>query len=141
MNKYVKIALVGGLFLLLILVRANEHIFQDPFIDYFKFDYLVTERPKYSFWQLLLSHGIRYDINALISLAILYVIFRDRQMLVFCLVFYVFAFIILFTVYYLLLGNLSNDNYQAVFYVRRFLIQPIFVLILIPAFYYQRMKK
>ena len=39
-------------------------------------------------------------------------------------------------------SNVINEtNYQAAFYVRRFLIHPVFVLILIPAFYYHRLKK
>lgn len=141
MNKTLKIVIVIGLFVLLVLIRANEAIFGDPFIYYFKYDYLVGEQPEYNFWGLLLSHSLRYDLNAIISLVILYVIFESEELIKFSLIIYVIGFLVLFPMYYLLIQYMDASNYQAAFYVRRFLIHPIFVLILIPAFYYNRLRK
>ena len=39
-----------------------------------------------------------------------------------------------------LIFEIESENFLALFYVRRFLIHPIFVLILMPAFYYYRRK-
>jgi exosortase F-associated protein len=140
MTKYLKFILIVVLVLLLFLLRANEAIFHDPFVAYFKLDYLTSERPDYSFVQLLLSHSIRYDINAIISLSILYVLFKDRDMIKFSLLCYIIAFIVLFPLYYYLLEGLNTANYQTAFYVRRFLIQPLLLLVLVPAFFYQKYK-
>lgn len=140
MNKYIKFILIVVLVLLLFLVRANEAIFQDPFVAYFKLDYLTSERPDYSFGQLLLSHSIRYDINAIISLSILYVLFKDRDIIKFSLLCYIIAFLVLFPLYYYLLKDLNITNYQTAFYVRRFLIQPLLLLVLVPAFFYHKYK-
>ncbi|WP_256387090.1 exosortase F system-associated protein [Flavobacterium sp. 140616W15] len=35
----------------------------------------------------------------------------------------------------------ANHNNLMLFYVRRFLIQPIFILLFIPGFYYQKLSK
>ena len=115
-------------------------MFSDPFIEFFKLADVAAEKPEYSFWHLFLSHSIRYDFNAITSLGIIYLLFRDRDVVQFSLFFYVIAFLILFPVYYILLNNLNPENYQTTFYVRRFLIQPVFLLLLVPAFYYQKYK-
>ncbi|NQY07811.1 MAG: exosortase F system-associated protein [Flavobacteriaceae bacterium] len=124
----------------LVLIRAYEFMFSDPFIEFFKLADVAAEKPEYSFWHLFLSHSIRYDFNAITSLGIIYLLFRDRDVVKFSLFFYVIAFLILFPVYYILLNNLNPENYQTTFYVRRFLIQPVFLLLLVPAFYYQKYK-
>lgn len=138
MHKWIRIAGVVVLVLLLVLVRANESLFNDPFTVYFKLDYLSTATPNYDFWTLFLSHSIRYDINAIISLGILYFIFLDKNILKFSLIIYIIVFVLLFPLYYFSLSGLDHDSYQFTFYIRRFLIQPLLVFILIPAFYYQK---
>ena len=138
MHKWIRIVGIIVLLLLLVLVRANESLFNDPFIAYFKLDYLSATKPNYDFWTLFISHSIRYDINAIISLGLLYFIFLDRSILKFSLVIYIIVFLLLFPIYYFSLSTLDNDSYQFTFYVRRFLIQPLLVFNLIPAFYYQK---
>ena len=138
MHKGLRILFGLLLLLLLVMVRAFEGIFNDPFIVFFKQDYLNTASPAYNFWSLLLSHSIRYLINALLSLGILYCVFMDRSIVRFSVLFYVLAFLILFPIYYISLSNLTEGSYQLTFYTRRFLIQPLFLFLLIPAFYYKK---
>lgn len=129
------------LFFLLVLVRAFEDkLFYDPFLAYFQGDFLGEAYPKYNFWWLLLFHFFRYTLNATISLGILYVLFRSRSLLKLSVYLYLIAFIILIVTYFWLLNHSPSNNYLLMFYVRRFLIHPIIVLILIPAFYYQDKK-
>ena len=77
-------------------------------------------------------------MNAIISLAIIYVAFQKRQLVIFSIKFYLIAFIVLSIVYYLLLRTGMANGYLFTFYVRRFLTHPIFILVLLPAFYYQQ---
>ena len=139
MKKRVRIPITGGLFLLLILVRAFEtELFYDPFIEYFKDDYLHKPIPDYNGFILSLNILFRYLINAIISLAIIYFTFQKKGLVKFSVKFYVAAFIVLGFFYFILLKSEMLNGYLFAFYVRRFLIHPVFVLILLPAFYYQK---
>ena len=141
-TKLIKIAILSGLFILLAMVRIFENeLFYDPFIQFFKQQYSTMTSPNYSTTKLLCNIGIRYFLNFIISLAILYTAFKNIGILKFAVVFYSIAFCILLTVFSIILAQLNENNYQLFFYIRRFLIQPIFVLLLLPAFYYQRIHK
>ncbi len=138
MNRWAKIAIISFLVILLMLVRAfGTKLFYDPFIDYFKNDYLHNNIPGFGTLKLFFSLFLRYATNAIISLAIIYVAFLNKRLIRFSIRFYIIAFVVLSMVYYLLLRAQMN-TYLFTFYVRRFLIHPVFVLILLPAFYYQK---
>jgi len=78
-------------------------------------------------------------LNSLLSLALLYVIFEDRDILQFSGLLFVAFFVLLILALFCVL-SFQNQNYLLLFYVRRFLIQPIFILLFIPGFYYQKIK-
>lgn len=137
MNKYLRFLLIGLLFFMLVLVRAfASELFYDPFIHYFKDDYLHKPIPETDLLKLYLSTMYRYILNALISVGIIYLLFQKKY-LKFALQFYIIAFIVLILLYSLPLFGVSINQFS-IFYIRRFLIHPIFVLLLIPAFYYQK---
>ncbi len=134
--------LVCLLFGLLVLIRAFETtLFYDPFIAYFKGSFLETAFPDYDFWKLILNHVFRYILNSSISLWIIYLLFPKKAILKLSSAIYIIAFFVLLMAYLWLINHSIPDNYLVLFYVRRFLIQPLFVLILLPAFYYQRIKQ
>jgi len=139
MNKWVKAVVIGLLIILLILVRAyGNKLFYDPFINYFKNDYLYNNVPGYGTLKLFVNLLLRYFVNTLISLGIIYVAFQNKRLIKFSVKFYIVVFIVLSIVYYGLLKTGMNNGYLFTFYVRRFLIHPVFILILLPAFYYQK---
>ena len=139
MNKWVKWVIIGILIVLLILVRAyGNKLFYDPFINYFKNDYLYNNVPGYGTLKLFINLLLRYFVNTLISLGIIYVAFQNKKLIRFSIKFYIIAFIVLSIVYYFLLKTGMANGYLFTFYVRRFLIHPVFILILLPAFYYQK---
>ena len=141
MRKSVRIGLIVVLFLMLILVRALvQPYFYDPLLDYFKHDYLNASIPELNFGAYFLNIYYRYFLNTVISLAIIYLVFDDKKALYFSVKFYVLAFAVLSLMLFILLKFNVTQNYLLTFYVRRFLIQPLFVFILLPAFYYQRLK-
>ena len=140
MDRKVKILIILLLFLALILVRAFQHqMFYDPFIVYFKNGYLSESIPVFSGSKLLLHLIFRYGLNTIISLIILYVAFQNKDFLIFSVKFYVLAFVLLSMTFFIILkGELAN-GYLFAFYIRRFLIHPLFVLLLLPAFYYKQL--
>ncbi len=142
MKKVWKYIVIGFLFGLLVLIRAFENeLFYDPFLDFFKDDYLHSNIPEYNAWLLFLNHIFRFGLNMIVSLGIIYIAFENRHVVKFSFGLYVVAFVILVALYFYLIQHDLKHDYLLTFYVRRFLIQPLFVMILLPAFYYQRKIK
>lgn len=123
----------------LLFVRFRESVlFYDPLIDYFHGDYQNTALPTFTKGKLMLHILLRYLFNMLLSLGLLWAVFRDRGIIKFTIVFYAVVFIVLSIVYYILLHHHIPSEYMGLFYVRRFLIQPLLVFLLLPAFFYYR---
>jgi len=142
MSKTIKIIIIIFLFFLLVLARlfAFKYLY-DPFISYFKHDYLNQPIPVFNSYKLFFHLFIRYFINSIISLAIIWVAFQNRGMIKFSIKFYVIAFLFLSFVFFIILNSELKQGYLLAFYIRRFIIHPLFVLILLPAFYYKYLKE
>lgn len=132
-----EIALSLVLVFLLALVRIFEELFYDPFMAYFRSDYLKMPFPEYDSLKLFFSLFLRYALNSLISIAIIQVLFKDFGLSKFAGVLYLIFFIILIVVFFSILNFSDQENNLLLFYVRRFLIQPLFLLLFVPAFFYQ----
>lgn len=142
LNTFYKTALLIVFVFLLILVRAFEdQLFYDPFLDYFKNDFNTLPLPNYNLVSLFFGLLFRYGLNTILSLGLLYIFFKDIAMIQFVSVLYVFFFLILIGLFFAILYFYGEHNNLILFYVRRFLIQPIFVILFIPAFYYQKQIK
>jgi exosortase F-associated protein len=140
-NHKGRIALAIAFVLLLALIRSYEDsLFYDPFLDYFKGDYYNLPFPEADCFQLFLGLLFRYFLNTVLSLAIIYVLFKDSDAIKFASVLYVLFFVLLTIAFYYLLLKDGEANKMGLFYIRRFLIQPIFLLLFLPAFYYQKQK-
>ncbi|MNX19099.1 hypothetical protein D3C86_490120 [compost metagenome] len=127
---------------LLALVRAFENqLFYDPFLDYFKSDFNFLPLPKYDVIKLFFGLLFRYGLNTVLSLGILYVLFKDIEIIEFASILYGLSFLILVVAFFSIIYFYGEHNNLMLFYVRRFLIQPIFVIVFIPAFYYQKQNK
>ena len=131
------IFLIAVVFVVLMAVRFYESFFYDPLLSYFKSDYLHQSMPELLFGKLLFHLFLRYTINTLLSLLIIWIAFRKKSFIKFSLYFYTIAFLLLIVTFWLILQTHFENSYLFGFYVRRFLIQPIFILLLLPAFYYQ----
>ena len=142
LNHKVRIALALLFILLLVLIRAYEdNLFYDPFLNYFKSDYYNLPLPEIDSFQLFLGLFFRYFLNTTLSLAIIYVLFKDIDAIKFASILYLLFFIILAIAFFFVLFYNGETNKMGLFYTRRFLIQPIFLLLFLPAFYYQKQKR
>lgn len=138
MTKAIQIIGILLFVLLLVLIRAfASELFYDPFITYFKNDYLYKGIPEFKFTKLALNIFYRYVLHFLISMGIIYLLFQ-KQYLKISIWFYSIAFVILIILFFIMIQFMETYSYLPLFYIRRFLIHPIFVLLLIPAFYYQK---
>lgn len=135
-------AVILFLIILLIAIRTFEDsIFYDPFLDYFKLNYNNLPLPKVDVIKLFFSLGFRFYLNSIISLGLLRLIFNDAKIIKFSIFLYSIFGIILMVSFFFVLLKFGETNKMNLFYIRRFIIQPIFILLFIPAFYYQKKIK
>ncbi|UKM64872.1 exosortase F system-associated protein [Flavobacteriaceae bacterium GSB9] len=141
MSKAIKYLSIATLFFLLVLIRFFEDtLFYDPYLSFFQNDYLYVDSPRREVAKLLAFTTLRYSLNTVISLGILYLFFRDRSIVKFSAIIYAIAFAVLIFMYLYFVINPRQEDYYLFFNIRRFLIQPIILILLLPAFYYHKLK-
>jgi len=135
-KKYIWLFL---LFSLLALIRFFENeLFYDPYLTFFENDYLYLDSPRKEVVKLTLFTSLRYVLNTIISLAILLVFFKDKSIVKFSVFVYSVSYIVLMSLFLYFVLNQKQEDYYVLFNIRRFLIQPLVLLLLLPAFYYHR---
>ena len=140
MKKRIKYPLLVILFFSLVLIRAFEsELFYDPFIVFFQNDYLYTAIPEFEYDKLFLSLAARFFLNSILSIGILYVVFEKLGYVVLAMKLYFFGFILLAIAYAVLLSSGFEKGYLLPFYIRRFLVHPLFLLLLLAALFYEKL--
>ena len=138
MSKNLRIVIILLLFGVLIGLRAfASQLFYDPLDAFFKGEFQGQQLPEMIKGKLLLHTCLRSVTTGIISVLIINFWFNDRsktQLTVFILAGTTNLFFILF---WLIIG-LDEPPLEVLFYLRRFLIQPLILILLIPAFYYEK---
>ncbi len=141
MNRALRYIIIVLLFGVLVLIRFFEDVlFYDPYLVFFQNDYLYLDSPRQEIAKLVGFTALRYTLNTLVSLAILYFAFKDKGVVKFSGIVYVIAFVVLLIIYLYFVINPKQEHYYLFFNIRRFLIQPIILIVLLPAFYYHKLK-
>ncbi|MBT8258928.1 MAG: exosortase F system-associated protein [Bacteroidia bacterium] len=142
MNKNVRYILIFLAIVALAAIRYFENdLFYDPYLQFFKNDYLYIDSPRRETFKLSLFTTLRYILNSGISLWILWLVFRDKGILKFSTILYFIAYLVLLALFLYFVINPRQEDYYLFFNIRRFLIQPLILIILLPAFYYYKIKR
>lgn len=120
------------------IIRAFENtLFYDPFLEYFEKDFKNVPYPEVNVFKLFFGLMFRFLLNTLLSVTLIYILFKDAEIFKFTVFLYAFFLVLLLVMFFIILEYFPDANWL-LFYIRRFIIQPIFVLLFIPAFYYQQ---
>ena len=142
MSNFTKYILLLFLFGLLVFIRIFENqLFYDPYLLFFQSDYLSFDSPRREVFKLTMFTSLRYAMNSIISLAIIFVFFKDKSILKFSAIIYLMAYVLLLMMFLYFVTDPKRGEYYLFFNVRRFLIQPVILLLLLPAFYYYKLKR
>ena len=136
-----KLLKISILIILLILVRFFQRdLFYDPLLYYFKYSgYLKGfDFPEINWIKMTLNLLFRFGLNTVISLFMIHVIFENRSYVEFSIYLFSVLFIMLMPIYYYYIYIEFEGGYLTAFYIRRFIIQPLFVFLIIPALFYQK---
>jgi exosortase F-associated protein len=138
-NKAINISIICILVLSLLLIRMFEKdLFYDPFLEFFHGDTQNKILPEFDTLKLFLGHLLRYFMNGILTILILYFLFKDFSILKLTSFLLLFFFVVLIILFFSLLHFSKSPDYLFVFYIRRFLIQPLFLILFVPAFFYQK---
>lgn len=125
-----------------VLIRLFQNdLFYDPLILFYKSNFQSATFPSVDFWTYNLNLLLRFGLNTILSLLIIWFWFEKKSYVVFSAVLYAVIFVLAMVAFWIVEHRISPEDYMKLFYIRRFLIQPILVIILIPAFYFQQITK
>ena len=121
----------------LISIRFFEsRLFYDPFNSYFKGDFQELPIPKLETVHFYTSLSFRYLLNLGITLIIIWNLFKEKNYLKATAWVSLIFFICLIGAF-IVFSHLEYPWVKMIlFYIRRFLIHPILLLVLVPAFYF-----
>ena len=130
-----------GVFGLIGIRGLEDTIFYDPFLSYFKTADHSAVFPDFVWGKLILSYLFRFVLNTFFSLCIIHFLFQNTMWTKQAFILILLVFVIVFPIYLLCVYDKFQFGYLFSFYVRRFVIQPLTVVLLVPIFYYREKIK
>jgi exosortase F-associated protein len=126
----------------LIGVRTIEsQLFYDPFLVFFKSADVNASFPEFTWFSLILNYLFRFALNLIFSLIIIQTLFQNKMWTIQALVLILIIFAITFSLYLFCIYTKFQIGYLFSFYMRRFVIQPLILLLIVPLFYYRKAQK
>lgn len=123
----------------LIGVRILEsQLFYDPFLEYFKHSGNGKIFPEVNWWPMTAGYLFRFLLNFIFSLVIVQFLFQKKAWTLQAAVLILLVFLIVFPIYLICIHNHFEIGEMFVFYIRRFVIQPLTLLLIVPLFYYRK---
>ncbi|KAA0126883.1 exosortase F system-associated protein [Chryseobacterium sp. SN22] len=123
----------------LIGIRIGEdRLFYDPFLNYFHEAQKNIPFPPFEWGKLVAGYLFRFILNLFFSCLIIHFWFRNRQWTIQGAILITIIFLITFPIYLYCIYDRFEIGYLFSFYMRRFVIQPLILLLVIPMFYYRK---
>lgn len=137
--KILKWVLVLSGVLGLIGIRGLEDkLFYDPFLRFFKTANPNEIFPDFIWGKLIINYIFRFGLNAFFSLVIIHFLFQNKEWTKQAFILILLVFAIVFPIYLFCIYDEFDFGYLFSFYVRRFVIQPLTLVLLVPIFYYRK---
>ena len=127
-----------GIFGLISVRIFEEQLFYDPFLNYFHEASKNAQFPDCVWGKLIWNYLFRFFLNLIISASVIYFIFKNKDWTFQAVVLMILVFVITFSLYLYCIHTQFEIGYLFSFYMRRFVIQPLILLLIIPLFYYRK---
>ncbi|MDL1913762.1 MAG: exosortase F system-associated protein [Bergeyella sp.] len=141
MNSFRIFMVLAGISGLIGVRGLEDKIFYDPFLDLFR----RTDRkfffPDFDSTRLILNSLFRFFLNLVFSVIVIQGIFWKKTWTSQAAFLMAAVFMITFPIYVYCIETQFSLGYLFAFYVRRFVIQPLVLLLLIPLFYLRTREK
>lgn len=127
-----------GVFGLIAVRVLEDRLFYDPFLDYFREANKNQHFPDFEWGKLMAGHLFRFFLNLFFSCLIIHFWFNNKRWTIQGAFLMVIVFAITFPIYLYCISDRFESGYLFSFYMRRFVIQPLILLLIIPLFYYRK---
>jgi exosortase F-associated protein len=132
MNKQLKLRVLLGLVAVAGLVLI--FLFQ-------RTDVAITLGIKENIWRFIFNRSLRFLLNDGLAILLIYALFYERKYVWFAVAVQVFGLVFVLIPYFILKFNFPGYNGPLISFLHRLVLNPTLILLLIPAFYYQRLRK
>ncbi|GEN73264.1 exosortase F system-associated membrane protein [Chryseobacterium lathyri] len=129
---------IAGICGLISVRMLEDKIFYDPFLEYFHEAIKNIAFPRFEWGKLIAGHLFRFMLNLAFSCLIIQCLFKNRQWTAQGALLITIIFVITFPIYLYCIHDKFEIGYLFSFYMRRFVIQPLALLLIIPMFYYRK---
>ena len=129
---------IVGIFGLIGVRMLEDTLFYDPFLNYFHEAIKNMDFPSFEWGRLILGHLFRFFLNLLFSCLIIQCLFKNKEWTIQGAVLIAIVFAITFPIYLYCIYSHFEIGYLFSFYMRRFVIQPLVLLLIVPLFYYRK---
>ncbi|MEG1591876.1 exosortase F system-associated membrane protein [Chryseobacterium sp.] len=116
----------------------EDQIFYDPFLNYFHEGNKNIPFPEFEWGKLIISHIFRFALNLFFSCVIIHFLFKNKDWTAQGVILISIIFAITFPIYLYCIYDRFDIGYLFSFYMRRFVIQPLILLLIVPLFYYRK---
>jgi exosortase F-associated protein len=140
-----RLSLKQGLLLALALFGwAAVYLFQE--FDYTRMAFQPGQYehgyiPEGEGWRFAINKGIRFLLNDLFSLLLIYALFDSKSFSRLALLVMAFGLVVLLPLYLVLALGSGQEHYHLFIFMHRITMNPWLMLLLVPAFFYQTNKK
>ena len=117
---------------------VEDTVFYDPFIMFFKSADHSVVFPSFQWGKLVVSYIFRFGLNTFFSVWIIHFLFQNSNWSKQAFVLMALIFVIVFPIYLFCIYDKLEFGYLFSFYIRRFVIQPLPLLLIITVFYYRK---
>ena len=93
-----------------------------------------------NFWRFIFNRSLRFVLNDALAILLIYALFYERKYAWFAFMVQLFGLFFILIPYFILKFNLPGYNGPLISFLHRLVLNPTLILLLIPAFYYQRLK-
>ena len=127
-----------GIFGLIGVRMVEESLFYDPFLNYFQTADKNAPFPDFEWAKLIVNYIFRFSLNLILSALVVDLVFKNKEWTMQAVVLMLLVFAITFPIYLYCIHTKFEIGYLFSFYMRRFVIQPLTLLLIIPLFYYRK---
>ena len=92
-------------------------------------------------WKFIFNRTVRFLLNDFLAIGVIYALFAERKYVAFAFAVQLTGMILFLLPYFILKFHFPHYNGPLISYLHRLIMNPTLMLLLIPAFYYQKMKQ
>lgn len=133
-SKYIKLS-IGILGLMLVYVLQRKLFYVLPF--QIELGPQVYDREVIDTFPFIISKVIRFVLNDFFAILIINALFPERKYLTFAVWVFFIGFLLLLPLYLVLFLGYFNESFTYINHIHRLVMNPVLMMILIPAFYLQ----